>query len=143
MNLRDRLRDELSKRQRRNPRYSMRALARAIGVGHTVVSRVLAGKARITPRIIRDVARGLGASEHEIMELLHAEREKLIVTCAAEPGFRGNCRWIACKSGLSIDDVNRTLFTLITTGQVRLIAADRWCLAGSSTNHGEGHRIGR
>ena len=129
-------------RQRRNPRYSMRAFARAIGVGHTVVSRILAGKHRVTPRIIRDVARGLGMSEDETRGFLQAECERLIVTCAAAPGFRADCRWLACRSGLSLDDVNRTLFTLISTGQVRLVAADEWRLSpdagtrsGSSYTH--------
>jgi transcriptional regulator with XRE-family HTH domain len=126
MTLRDRLREELSRRQRRNPRYSRRALARSIGVGHSVVSRLLAGSKRVTPRIIRDIARGLGASERDIVEFLQAEREQLIVTCAADRAFHADCRWLACRSGLSVDDVNRTLFTLISGGQLRLVAADRW-----------------
>jgi hypothetical protein len=95
-------------------------------VGHTVVSRILAGKNRVTPRIIRDVARGLGTPEHEILGFLRAECERLIVTCAADPEFRADCRWLASRSGLSVDDVNRTLFTLISTGRIQLIATDRW-----------------
>ena len=132
MTLRDWLGEELSRRQRRNPRYSRRAFARSIGVGHSVVSRILAGSGRVTPRIIRDIARGLGASEQRLGELLRAERERLIMTCAVNPAFRADCRWLACRSGLSVDDVNRTLFTLISTGRLRLVAADRWRVAASA-----------
>src|SRR4051812_2340511 len=38
------LKSELSKRCERNPRYSLRAFARSLGVSHTVLSLVLAGK---------------------------------------------------------------------------------------------------
>lgn len=41
---REMIRNELSERMRRNPRYSLRAFARATGVSHTVLSLVLSGK---------------------------------------------------------------------------------------------------
>src|SRR6185295_8927380 len=45
----------LQKRQWTNRSYSIRAFARDIGVSHTVLSRVIRGDRRLTPRTIRRV----------------------------------------------------------------------------------------
>ena len=46
---------------------SVRALGRAAGVSHSSVSRLLAGRARPTPGLLRAVAPALGCPAHELL----------------------------------------------------------------------------
>jgi uncharacterized protein (TIGR02147 family) len=56
----DRLLQELARRQRQNPQYSMRALAKHLGLAPTVISEVIRGKRRIPKKVAPVVAQRLG-----------------------------------------------------------------------------------
>ncbi len=64
------LRTELAKRQSKNPRYSLRSFAKAVGVGPGRVSEWLSDTRQISMTSIREVAEKLGYSFPEIQVLL-------------------------------------------------------------------------
>lgn len=77
----DRLRQELEQRRRKNPRYSLSALARDIGLTPAAVSLILSGRRQMSRRTLTFVGRTLNWNEDEINEALkelkdHAQRAK-------------------------------------------------------------------
>jgi uncharacterized protein (TIGR02147 family) len=70
------LKAELEKRCARNPRYSLRAFARALGVSHTVLSLVLSGKRPMPPKSGQKMAESLGLGPDERERFLSRETAK-------------------------------------------------------------------
>src|SRR4051794_29725601 len=64
------LQNELTRRCAKNPRYSLRAFAKALGMSHTVLSLVLSGKRPLSRKAALQVASAL--------ELAPAERQRLL-----------------------------------------------------------------
>ena len=60
MDLRHTLHAELARRQQTNPRYSLRAYARALGTHHGTLSRLLRRHRRLTPRSAARICARLG-----------------------------------------------------------------------------------
>src|SRR4051812_39521403 len=54
------LKSELSRRCERNPSYSLRAFAKSLGVSHTILSLVLAGKRPLARKSARKISEKLG-----------------------------------------------------------------------------------
>jgi transcriptional regulator with XRE-family HTH domain len=73
---RELLRAELAERCRRNPRYSLRAFARASGVSHTVLSLVLAGKRPLSRKAAERLADYLNLDPDRRRALLRPSRER-------------------------------------------------------------------
>lgn len=69
------LQAELTRRIQRNPRYSLRRFAQAIGISHTVLSLVMSGKRPLSKKAALKVSDFLGMGPHE-RELLIANRAK-------------------------------------------------------------------
>jgi len=59
------LQDTLCQRIKQNPRYSMRAFARSLGMSHTVMSLVLSGKRPLSKKAASKVAEALPISKSE------------------------------------------------------------------------------
>jgi hypothetical protein len=140
------LNSEFEARKKANPRYSLRAFARFLNTDHSTMSQVLKGSRRATVKQIRDMGRKLGISPEEITVYLAAEHvpdastadrhaqlrhwtaEALavvsgrahweIVRLCREPEFRADCRWIARKADVSVDDVNLALTRLLRLGLI-------------------------
>lgn len=55
MSFREVLQEELIRRRARNPRYSLRAFARALALDHSSLSQLLRGRRRVTTRAIRRI----------------------------------------------------------------------------------------
>ncbi|OQW51104.1 MAG: hypothetical protein A4S09_10395 [Proteobacteria bacterium SG_bin7] len=68
-NYRDLLRDELSERTQRNPRYSLRAFARDLGFSASTLSEVLSGHHSLSPRLLKRLANQLGLSPKQEKQL--------------------------------------------------------------------------
>jgi uncharacterized protein (TIGR02147 family) len=67
------IREELAKRCAKNPRYSLRAFAKALGFESTVISQVLSGRRVPSPRTARKMIAGLALSpeqEHDFYSSL-------------------------------------------------------------------------
>jgi uncharacterized protein (TIGR02147 family) len=54
----------------KNPSFSLRAFARKTGLSHAMVSRVLAGKRHVSPKLARKITRSLMLDPQEASELL-------------------------------------------------------------------------
>jgi transcriptional regulator with XRE-family HTH domain len=60
------LQDELEKRCKKNPRFSLRAFARTLDVEPSALSKILHGKRSLTPKMLLRMASQLGLPDNEI-----------------------------------------------------------------------------
>jgi hypothetical protein len=130
--LRDVMAAELERRRRGNPRYSLRRFARFVGLHHATVLRVLGGRLA-TERTVRAVARRIGIDAADVARILASEDATAIVLAIGRPDFRPDSRWLATRTGLSIDRVNVVLQDLLRTGGLRMVAAGTWLVAEGET----------
>ena len=100
MEIRDRLRAEFARRVERNPRYSQRAFARLLSLHHTTPAEVRAARL--------------------------AEDARRVLNLALAHDFRPDCRWIAMKSGVDLDNVNRALHLLIHERRLVMTSPTKW-----------------
>ena len=126
MDMRAYLADELARCRNRNPRYSLRAFARRLGTHHSVLSQVLDGRRRLTPRAIRRLGQRLSLPQERIDSACAQEHAESILRVAADPRFRADSRWIAMMAGIPIDDVNRALHHLLHTRRLTMASANTW-----------------
>ena len=68
---------ELMRRVSKNPRYSLRAFAKALGVSHTALSLVMAGKRPPSQRLLERLADNMGLSPHERAKLFKSKSKSL------------------------------------------------------------------
>lgn len=113
MDLKTRLAAELRLRIERNPRYSVRAFARSLAVHHTTLARLLGGTRRATRPLVARLGKRLGLADDAIRTLHEQEVASRVLAAVRSGDFRADCRWIAMKSGVELDDVNRALHLLI------------------------------
>ncbi len=126
MDLRARLRDEFRRRTDRNPRYSLRAFARTVGLHHTTVARVLDGSRGLSRPSLRRVCSRLGLTRSDVQAALIAEDARKILLATSSPDFRPDSRWIAMRSGVELDDVNRALHFLIHQRRLVMSSPISW-----------------
>ena len=130
MRFRDVIACEFERRRRLNARYSLRGFARALGVHHATLSRLLRQHGRIHSRTMAVLGPRLGLSCQQLQTLAGNEDVAAVRQAIQRPAFRPDSRRLASLSGISIDRVNIALESLLRSGQLRMIAADRWVLAG-------------
>jgi transcriptional regulator with XRE-family HTH domain len=151
---RERLRQEFALRRVKNARYSLRAFAAFLGSDHSTLSQILRSKRRITDARIRSWSAKLGLDKEEVSVYLAAARlpdgatalqqkqlrhwtadAMAVVTdrvhwqmlrLAAVPEFRADCRWIAERTGASVDQVNLALATLLRLRLLTVTANGAW-----------------
>lgn len=107
--LRTILRDELSRRRRVNPRYSLRAFARSVEIEHSTLSQLLRGKRTMTWKSIGRIAgtmRWLGAA--------------MILQVQAQTQRPFDSRILARSLKVSVDEVNVALTDLCLFGLMEL-----------------------
>jgi transcriptional regulator with XRE-family HTH domain len=154
LDFREHLRREFARRRAKNARYSLRAFAAFLGADHSTLSQILRSKRRISEARIRGWSAKLGLDKEEVSVYLaasqlpdvatRARQEHLwhwtadamsVVTdrvhwqmlqMAAAPGFRADCRWIAERTGASVDRVNLALATLLRLRLLKVTAAGAW-----------------
>jgi uncharacterized protein (TIGR02147 family) len=66
------LQDEFLSRCRRNPKYSLRAFARSLGVNHGILSTVLRNKRPLTARLVQELGFALRLGEKELNAYVRA-----------------------------------------------------------------------
>ena len=96
------LQSELARRCDKNPGYSQRAFARALGISHTVLSLVLSGKRPLSKGAIIKVADALALDPTE-RERLVSSRRKAVVALPIAPGPE-DTRWLSLDSFAVISD---------------------------------------
>jgi transcriptional regulator with XRE-family HTH domain len=117
------LQSEFDRRVARNPRYSMRAFARTLGVSHSTLSRFFAGRRRLTARAIRRIGVALRI---DVEAHCSAENDRALLALLPHPSFRANSRWIATMLGIPIDDVNLSLQRLIRERRLVMASREQW-----------------
>jgi transcriptional regulator with XRE-family HTH domain len=126
VDLRSRLRDEYARRRARNRRYSLRAFSADLGETHSTVLRFLRGDRRVTRPTLERLAAGLRLTEREAERCWRRETEVEILAALVRPESRPDARWLAVRTGLSLDAVAVALDALLRTRRVALVAAGRW-----------------
>jgi DNA-binding transcriptional regulator YdaS (Cro superfamily) len=154
MSFRERLRQEFESRRKKNPRYSLRAMAAFLDTDHSTLAQILRGARRVPATRVRGWARKLRISTEEAAAYIAAEHApdarsaqrqhqlrhwtaeaaaltsepahwQILRLCRA-PGFQADCRWIASQIGVSVDAVNMALSRLLRLGLLRMDTAGRW-----------------
>jgi uncharacterized protein (TIGR02147 family) len=149
------LRERLRAATRRNPRFSLRSLARKLGINHSTLSQVLRGKRRLSPRALEIVGKRMGLADETIracaanvkkrpnaknrpenilrvhldldtFQLLSAWHHYAILELIHLRDFKTDSRWIANTLGIAVEDVNIALQRLLRLGLLEMAARDRW-----------------
>lgn len=129
MRFRGAVRAEFERRRAVNPRYSVRGFAGALGVHHATLSRLLRGRRAVPQRTVRAVGKSLGLSAGDIARFIATENAVAVVSAIRHPAFRPDCRTLAVTAGISIDNVNIALHTLLSGGRLEMISPTTWVLA--------------
>jgi transcriptional regulator with XRE-family HTH domain len=120
------LEHEFERRRMRNPRYSLRAFARALAVDHSSLSQFLNGKRRLTPRSIRQIGAAMRLSPREIEGHCGEANDEALLRIVGTTLFRADSRWLATVLGIPIDEVNMSLQRLVRLRALRMTAPHRW-----------------
>ena len=146
---------EIARRCAKNPRYSLRALARALALDPATLSQLVRGKRRMTARTIRRIGAALGLAPEEIEGYVRLEDrprakqppgalrtlddlEKDLVALVEEwqhhailelttlADFRPDTRWIARVLDTPPDTVNVALQRLTRLGLLKMVSSSKW-----------------
>jgi plasmid maintenance system antidote protein VapI len=146
------LQEELALRCARNPRYSLRAFARHLGLDHSTLSQLLRGRRRFTARTIERVSKRLAFAPEMITQFVELERtppepwesreltqlsrdaalslaewhHHAILELTRLTSFRPDVRWISRVLDVPVDDVNIAITRLARLGLLDMRARDRW-----------------
>ena len=126
MTFRSALQTEFDRRRSLNPRYSLRAFARALAFDHSALSQILRGRRRVTARNVRALGSRLRLGAAAVEEHCAIEHEAAVLAALARPGFRPDTRWLATIAGIPIDEVNVTLQRLLRKRVVTMRSPTSW-----------------
>lgn len=127
------LQDELAGRCRRNPNYSLRSFAKALGISPASLSQILSGKRPITERSRILLGSALGLSDDRLRALDRRTEENsdfqqialdefaaisdwyyyAILELTHTRGFRSDAAWIARCLGITKSEVNNAVERLV------------------------------
>ena len=124
--LRDVLRAEFARRRARNPRFSLRAYARALGTHHGTLSQLLGGRRRLTPTSAARLCARLGLPAAVGAATYLRDAADVVLHALARPGARLDTRWLASRLGVPLDDVNRALQQLLRERRLTVHAVGAW-----------------
>ena len=147
------IREALAERCRRNPRYSMRAFARASGVSHTVLSLVLSGKRPLSKKAAAKMATFLELAPDrraaltsrgpieacaddrqsitlDTFELIAGWEHYAILSALELPDARFEPRWLARRLDIGELESKLAMERLQRTGLVERTADGRWRQSG-------------
>ena len=120
------LKREYDRRRCGNPRYSLRAFARSLGIDHSTLSQIVRGRRRVTMRAIRALGRRLRMTPQQVAESCAIENDIAVLNVVARPSFRADSRWIATLTGIPVDDVNVSLQRLLYNRTLVMRTRDQW-----------------
>ena len=148
------LKREFDARRQRNPRYSLRAFADFLATDHSTLSQIFRGTRRIPASHLRRWGKKLGMTSEEVAvyvaeqhvpdhsvlrrqeQLRHwtAETHAIviddthwrIVRLTGLRGFRADSRWLARKTGVTVDQVNVALSRLLRLRLLEMVPAGKW-----------------
>lgn len=121
---------DFRQRVARNPRYSLRAYGRRLGIDHSTLSQWLRGERPITPRTIEQIGWRLGFTPRELRsafadEQLDATSRRILVLAVSGP-CNMDTPSLARRLGVSCDAINIALQRLLRRGLLQMDADGRW-----------------
>jgi hypothetical protein len=126
VDLRQVLRTEFAQRRGRNARYSLRAFARDLGTDHATLSQILRNRRGLSSQMIHRFGERLDLPCSLLSEACVQQDAEAILRLASKPAFRTHSRWIATRTGISVDAVNIALHHLLHCGDLVLRTTDHW-----------------
>ena len=117
---------EFERRCQQNPRYSLRGFARAMGVHHATLSRLLTGAQPIRSETIATLGPRIGLPAARVRALIAGEDIELVIRAVERPTFRPQSRWLASIAGIPVDRVNIALQTLLRRRQLKMLTTTQW-----------------
>lgn len=147
------LQDELLRRCRKNPSYSMRSFARVLKLDSSALSKILNGKRGISKRMLKRVGESLGLSPQEMarfrpthgnraventrqrtFELLSLDTFQFIsnwyyygiLSLIDVKGFTANPKWIANAIGITISEAKIAVERLERLGLLEIQEDGTW-----------------
>ncbi len=145
------LKEELVRRSERNPRYSLRAFARSLGMSHTVLSLFLSGKRPLSKKAAIRVASALALSPQEAQALFQDRTKKTstfvpiptsmdldtfaviadwyhfaILSLLELPAARFDAEWIGRQLNISFQNAAVAMERLIRLGIIAKKKDGRW-----------------
>lgn len=117
---------ELTRRKQNNPRYSLRAFARQLGIDHSTLSQILRRRRRLTTRVLRRLGAALRVAQADIDRATALANADAVAAVVRDPAFRPDCRWIASKLAMRLDDVQIALHDVLRTGRVIIRSRHYW-----------------
>lgn len=153
------LQEELAVRCARNPRYSLRAFARHLGLDHSTLSQLLRGRRRFTATMIERVGKRLALTPEMITQLVDLERtppepwtsrelkqlsrdaaltvaewhHHAILELTHLTTFKPDVRWISRVLDVSVDQVNMAITRLARLGLLDMRSRTSWVDAAGDT----------
>ena len=126
MNFAEAIGEELRRRQRTNPRYSLRALARDLGISHSTLSRLSRGVGHVSPPTLTRVARRLRWTQSLAAQVAVHDAVDRVVSSIGRRTFVADARWIASHTNLPLDAVQLALHEGLRWRRFSMISPQRW-----------------
>jgi transcriptional regulator with XRE-family HTH domain len=124
------LRLELARRSAQNPRYSLRAFARHLGVDHSTLSQWMRGRRPLSARTIERLGARLRVPARRLRVFVEsrgrAGPEFAILDLVRREAFRPDSRWIAGELGITPDEANVAIQRLLRLDLLRMASPRRW-----------------
>ncbi len=151
------LQEELLKRIRKNPNYSLRSFARHLKIHHGTLSQILRGQRPLTESTQKKLIQTLGLGPDAVnlfappqgttaaanyaqvsIDAFHSISDwtyDAIIELIRIPGFQPNTQWIATRFGLSVHEVQIAVERLVRLELLEITADNRWIdLSENNTN---------
>jgi uncharacterized protein (TIGR02147 family) len=148
------LQNELIRRCRDNPNYSLRAFARGLGIDQSLLSKILRGKKSISQKMIFDLSRSLriprerqqeftrdNGLEQKKIQLMQDQFEFLadwyhmaILELAQLKHFKSDPKWIAATLGITVSEVNIAVDRLLRYEFIKIKRNGRWQIFRPNNN---------
>ena len=160
LDLRAFLRNELANRCARNPRYSLRAFARHLGIDHSTLSQLLRGRRPLAVRTIERLCAKMSIDRAQCQQFIVAERTRrreggddpervrrlgrdalvllsdwrhfAILELTRIESFKPDSRWIARVLGATVDEVNVVIQRLLRFRLLEMTETGRWTAASTA-----------
>jgi hypothetical protein len=123
---RDRLNAELSRRWQRNPRYSLRAFARDLATDHATLSQILRKQRPLSARMVPALGNRLKLDQATVSDCCARQNAEAVLRMLRSGKARRDTRWIAMRTGISVDAVNAALHWLLSNGVLKMTSTQRW-----------------
>jgi uncharacterized protein (TIGR02147 family) len=152
------LQNELVRRTKENPSYSLRAFARMLGIQSGFLSKILLGQRRVTPTTVRRLGGKLGLSLRDLEVYEQGAQRKAeavpsdfrqmaydhfqvisewyhfaILELATVKGFEPSSRWIAKALGLSVAEAQAAIDRLVRIGYIAVDGSGKWKILEAHT----------